>query len=234
MIGRLFVAALLALVVAGTAALANLVQFKTTSAASFALVAHKAAASADTNNVTLSATDTTGGKLIACAMSFFTSGVPPTALTDNKGNTYTGVTALSELRFFYSLVSTTGTGHTFTTTGGVAAFPGLACVIYSDPGTPTLDAASTGTDVTAVNCASGSLTPANINELLVSAQSWDSNPGAFAVDSGFTIQDSQAFTPGAAIGVAIADLIETSIVAKNPTWSVSGGSASCKQLAFKP
>lgn len=201
-----------------------------------------AAGSADSSNVTTASYDTTGASLIVISTSIlFTLGVTP---TDSKGNTWTPLTSYGNAtgnvvqKLYYCVNPTVGTGHTFSlaTIGGL---PSLAVLAFStgsilDPG---MDAGfSPTTAVTSVQ--PGSLTPSKVNSLMVTGLTYGTSGGAISslvIDSGF-VSPAQAFVARSIsnLGTGLTYLIETTAVAKNPTWSwTSSAFPAVSQAVFR-
>lgn len=165
--------------------------------------------------------DTTGKTVIVLGVSYQNE-VAPT-VSDNKGNSYTLVQTQTSglgpgIRLYKCEAPSVGSGHTFTATasGGYVSIGVLAAesagVADGDNG------ANTGG---ATSLATGSVTPTADGDLFVTARTLDSGAAAgLAIDSGFTIQGSVAFSGGNYYGVAIAYEIQSgSGAAENPTWS---------------
>ena len=85
--------------------------------------------------------------------------------------------------------------------------------------------ATTPVDQTATNYGTGasiqagSVSPAYNNELLISGVQINGANASMAVDSGFTIANTQAYSIGANVGQGAAYLIQTTAGAVNPKWS---------------
>lgn len=194
----------------------------------YSLISHVAANSpfsADT--VTSSGVDTTGANLLVAMTSGYLGN--PT-LTDSYGNTWTALTAVSNgsgasVRLLYCANPSVGSGHTFTAakSGG---YPAVAVQAWSGSAASPFDqengAVSSGTS----SQATGSVTPSEDNELLVTgATASTSGFNISSVDSGFTTTD--IIQPGfgdssATYGMALAYLVQTTAASKNPTWTYSG------------
>ncbi len=84
---------------------------------------------------------------------------------------------------------------------------------------------------------SSSVTPTTINQLIVTVLGAGVNAGTFSVDSGFTIMDQSPIVGGTNYGGAFAYILETSIVAKQPLWTLLNSSATSigtSIATFKP
>lgn len=203
--------------------------------ASFSLVAHTGATSSDTHTVTTSGINTTGANLILVAIGYYQdpgAGVP-CVLSDSVGgnsNTYTALTAHSSAdatsgKLFYTVPTHVGSGHTFTCTdgSGFATFPGITVTAWSGAaGDPPLDQQNRAESMGSVTTVQpGSITPGQTNELLITTITHIEASASVTVDSGFTVSDDIHLASGTGFGIAMAYIIETSIVAKNPTWTTT-------------
>lgn len=187
-----------------------------------ALVAHTAAATSNTNNVTTSGIDTTGATLIVIAVNSLEAATVP-AITDSKSNVWVQFstrgagTGNGEVTILYSLVQTVGSSHTFTATQ-TSSFMSIEVQAFSG----TLG--SIETFRSAASLTPGSVTPFLNNSLVVTAVNSNGTVSGFSLTGGFTISDSNAGTPGTSFGGSMAYLIQTSAAAANPTWTTTGGS----------
>lgn len=190
-----------------------------------AKVASVSAGSSDGDSITTGAIDTTGATLLVVGVAYYDLGAAPT-LTDSKSNSWNGLTIQDvdngqpALRIYYAENPTVGSGHTFTLTGS-AAFPSVAAIAYSgaatsSPADQQNGAAETGT-VTSLQ--PGSVTPSEDNEVVVTVLGIDDGGTSQTINGGFTIQESVDFGPGVHFGIRLADLIQTTATAANPTWS---------------
>lgn len=199
--------------------------------ASFSLIAHTAAGSADTTSVTTSGINTTGADLIVVAIAYYTNtGSEVCTITDSVGgnsNSWTTLTAHAASdgtsgQIAYTVPTHVGSGHTFTCdSGGPLVYPAIAVTAWSGAaGSPPKDqssSAESSMDVTSIQ--PGSITPLQMNELLVTAVSHVETSSSVTIDNGFTISDDQHAVGGMSFGIAMAYIVETSIVAENPTWT---------------
>lgn len=187
-----------------------------------ALVAHVSANSTGSTTVTSSAIDTTGATLLVANVSYFN--LAQTAqLTDSYKNTWVPLPDQFQTdtsgRLFYSSNPTVGSGHTFTLTNGafsavcVAAFSGVTQLAPLD--------VSAGAHGSSTSASGGSVTPNNANSLVISGCTVRNTANISSVGGGFTVTDN--VSNGSVIDSALAYLIQTSIVAANPTWAMSSG-----------
>jgi hypothetical protein len=176
--------------------------------------------------------DTTGADLIVVVEGCTAFGT----FSDSKSNTWTALsdwTASGDavlLRCRYCQAPTVGSGHTFSSSGGLQTT--LSVIALSGSvGTP-LDQqnfmASQGTPVQP-----GSITPGANNEVLITAGAGYVGGSDFtAIDSGFTISDHASFgTFGVSQGMAY--LIQTTATSENPTWTGATFNNGCGIASFK-
>jgi hypothetical protein len=193
----------------------------------YSLIASVSAKSADTNGFTTGSIDTTGANLLVIVAASYEAG-PTISVSDSKSNTWTGLTNYSnagagvEIRIFWvnNASPTVGSGHTFSVVG-TAAYPAIAALTFSNSGGSAFDKESGAFNASAINAQPGSVTPAADNALLICGLEM-TDAAATAIDSSFTKQETQAYTPGASMGVHAAYKIQTSAGAENPTWSWDG------------
>ncbi len=185
--------------------------------------------------------DTTGASLIICSQVVYAAdGV--TAPNDNKGNTFTLIASIDATpnnasvreEMYYVSGGTVGTGHIFSNNSN--RFGTLSCAAYS--GVTTLDTSGTigtASDVTTLQYGS-SITPAQSNSLVVAAvgTNADSSIGysGYAINGGFTVRASTTGAPASGFwsGGTIADLVQTTPAAVQPTWS--GWSTAVRSVAI--
>lgn len=183
------------------------------------------------SSCTTSPINATGATLLVILQSNFGGGVsvPPTSsptacATWTALSTHFDGTTNSVVQIFYCFAPVTDPAQTFTCTGNYSgcwylAFKGTktdASVFIADNG------AGASSSVTSLQ--TGSVTPSGTGNALVSIIS--SNviyPSGLAIDSGFTILDSQT-SPSTEDG-ADAYLIDSGSSSLNPTWSWTGAQA---------
>ncbi len=163
-----------------------------------------------------SAVNTTGANLIVILIAGGSDITP----SDNKGNTYTGLTIHSQggddSRLWYCYNPTVGTGHTFHQQWSyecifAAAFSGVAASPFDqENGSNTAGATS---------LQPGSITPSEDNCLIVTGLMAGNSNSNHAVNDGFTITNSINGVNGVNYGGAMAYLIQTTATAANPTHS---------------
>jgi hypothetical protein len=190
---------------------------------------HVAAAAAST--FTTGAVDTSGCSLLVVLLSY--NAVP--VLSDSKSNTWTALTAQAgasgSSQLYYAANPIVGAGHTFTATGvnkfavlSMAAFSGVVSLTPFDQQNGT----ALGGGVT---IQTGSITPLFSNELLIAGVAGGSGATAPTIDTSFVISDATAGSAGVNQMGGLAYLIETTIAAKNPTWTTTGNNAESAVIA---
>jgi hypothetical protein len=195
-----------------------------------------ASASGNGNVATTSAIDTTGANLIVVC----TSHLLGTVLTDNKGNTPVGLTlqygGIPCTRLWVFTNPAVGSGHIFTSTSA-SQYPALAVLAFSGCDTSSVFDVENGVGgSTAVSSKqTGSVTPSQTGELIVTGGIAEQTSGTRSIDSGFT-KVVDLSTTGSAYGVLIAYKIKTDASAENPTWSTDTGTCAWPLViaAFKP
>ena len=192
-----------------------------------------ASASAHGNftEATTSAIDTTGATLLVAVMgNIDNAAVVP---TDSKGNTWTALTKRSgdnssEGQIYYSIPTTVGTGHTFTTSGGTSNYCSMCVAAFADTNASPYEAESGAANASQP----GSLTPAGNGSLLVAGIGYYTGDPS-TINSSFTVAEYQNSGAGVNFGSGLAYLIQTTAAAVNPTWTgVSSGG--CVMAVFKP
>ena len=199
----------------------------------FALVAH-VKATPGSGGGTTGAIDTTGADIIVVAVSWYAGGAEA-AVTDSKGNTWTGLTKKTEagnvdaVRLFYCIAPTVGSGHTFT---NLSAYPTICVAAFSGALAGGYEAESGATGVAVTALAPGNLTPSEAGELIVTALGRpNAGTNTPSVDGGFTISDNANWTAGVNEAGALAYLFQVGAAAVNPSWSWSGSSNAAAVMA---
>lgn len=203
----------------------------------YGIVAHTVASSGDTNSVTTPAIDTTGANLIYLAVSDFLV-QPLGTISDNKGNTWTIITVggdgdgnFCRISTYFCLNPTVGAGHTFTYSG-TAVYPSMTALALSGAAAASvLDQKNTNSSLATTTLATGSVTPSENNEIVITSTSDLSVSGSKSIDSGFTISDQMLYSPGSFFGIGTAYLIQTSAGAVNPTWTYGTSTETVAEIA---
>lgn len=196
----------------------------------YVLVAH-----AKQNNGTgvTPAIDTSGCNLLLVQVGA-SDGTPIAVPTDNKSNTWTGLTNVQSAsagagRLFYSIPSSVGSGHTFTTGAG---FPSICVQAWSGAHASPFDQQATGASAATSPAGAGTtLTPAAANAIVVAtwAEATTATP---TIDGGFTISDTAPGISGTSYGASMAYLIQTTATAANPSWTWSGSASGIELTVF--
>ena len=192
-------------------------------------LAHVKAGAAST--FTTGAVDTSGCSLLVVLLSY--NAVP--VLSDSKSNTWTPLTAQAgaggSSQLYYAANPIVGAGHTFTATGvnkfavvSMAGFGGVVSLTPFDQQNGTAGGAAT-------TIQTGSITPLFAGELLIAGVAGDSAATAPTIDTSFIITDATAGSAGNFQMGGLAYLIETTIAAKNPTWTTTAANAQSAVIA---
>lgn len=197
-----------------------------------ALVTNTGAASSDNYNVTTSSVNTTGANLIVLATASYAPRAAPT-VSDSKSNTWTALSTytayLSRVKLFYCLNPTVGSGHTFTATTSGSA-PSICMGSFSGVKTSSAYEAENGNNVApGTSLSTGSITPAENGELIMSALAI-SNSETPTVNSSLSILDHVAYATNH-YGLDLAYLVQNSAAAINPTWSWTNSRYAAAQIA---
>lgn len=170
--------------------------------------------------------DTTGSNLIVLvALSYLSENTP----TDNKGNTYTGLSTNDgasslRLRMYYCAAPTVGSGHTFSTTSTYGA-DFIILAFSSMSGTP-LDQQSMNAG-SGTTLSPGSITTSQANTILVTSSAGLSNAASSISDS-ITIQSTTGIT---SVGYKV--LTATTTINPTWTWGASQSDSVTKIASFK-
>jgi hypothetical protein len=179
--------------------------------------------------------NTTGATLIVITLSQYDASAF-VAPTDNKGNTYTGLTQRTAgtgvgrdnagARLWYCAGPIVGAGHTFTSTAdysscNVMAFSGAATVSPVD--------GETGATAATTPLATNSVTPTANNAVLVTGASFGT--ASATITGGFTIASTVPFGASNNYANAGAYLIQTTAAAANPQWTFAGSNGGAVVIA---
>lgn len=198
-----------------------------------ALVGHTAAGSADGNAVTTPNIDSTGANFLAQFVAF--DGATSPTPTDNKGNTWTGLTTFvgnfARGRWWYSIPTSVGGGHN----AGVnvaSSFPTTCFLAFSGVAASPFDVQNGATGLAVSALATGSITPGQINELILVGLMVEAAISALSIDgTGFTITDQVAQVASQHYGANVAYKVKTDAVAENRTWSWTTAVDCCAAIA---
>lgn len=199
----------------------------------YSLIANVAAGSTGGGAVTTAGINTTGANLIVVSVGWFQNAM---TVSDSNTNTWSALTLHGELaakanKLFYVFNPTVGAGHTFTADGGASAFPALSVSAWSGSTSTPFDVEN-GASGSAATLATGSITPAQDNELIIAGLVHDNNTaGAVSIDSTMTITDSVAYSGSNHMGESMAYKIQTTAAAINPTWNITNSAPLAASIA---
>lgn len=178
-----------------------------------------AAAATFVSDATITGANTTGADLILLFVTQLTGVATP---TDNKSNTWTPLTGYGSTvsaGWYYCQNPTVGSGHNFTEAYNGNGAAGIGMLAYSGSVSTPLDQQNGGSTSSGTSQATGSVTPSESNELVVSALAYNtaqSSPPT--VDVG-AIVTSILPVAGASFGMSLAEQIQTTATARNATWT---------------
>ena len=213
-----------------------------------ALVTSTSASSSDAGETCVtSAINTTGASLLVVGLSFDYDGGG--SVSDSKSNTWNALTISGAsggggAKLFYATNPTVGSGHTFSA-GASFLYASIFVLAFSGAKTTSPFDQQNGASGDATTLATGSVTPSENNEVLVTVLEINGAGLPVSINSSFIKQESKEFSGGNAYGGSIAYLIQTTAGAVNPTWTRTNSnplatriatfkapaSASAKQLA---
>ncbi len=193
----------------------------------YSLVSSVSVGSPDGLNVTTAAIDTTGADFIVISSGYYEVASPALGVSDNKGNTYSGLTVRTvvgdgEVRLWYVANPTVGTGHTFSTTGASGPNPTYGAIVvgaFSGSQLTTPFDVQNGATTTGTSLATGSITPSADNELIIAGLSVGGTITNLAINSGLSIVAQVGYVAAQHYGTALAYLAQGTAAAINPTWS---------------
>ena len=186
----------------------------------YTLIGHAAAAGGVSVGATTTPIDSRAGDLGIILSTWDNSSVSP-AISDSLGNTWTPRTNYNGtnpgIRLWYCQGLATGASHTASANTN-AIDPGICFAVFSGSSASPYDTENGSSGALGANRQPGSITPAQNGELLLTGINVDSagNSG-LSINSGFTILDTVAFSPG--YGLALAYLVQSVAAAINPTWT---------------
>lgn len=194
------------------------------------------AGSANANDVTTGAVDTTSATLIVCVMSSYEAGTQP-VITDSKSNTWQTDTTIyesatsSSVEIVYTRATSVGSGHTFTATGTGSA-PTISCASFAGShASAGFDQENGATNLISSSIATGSITPTENNELVIAGVTWFDNLATASINESMTIAGQTDNSPGNHMGGGIAYKIQTTATAINPTWTTTAGNNHAAAIA---
>jgi parallel beta-helix repeat protein len=159
----------------------------------------------------------------ACAVASDLGAAIPT-FTDSKGNSWTLIQTTTatygRLQLYFSRLTTTGSGHTFTAaTGGAASFPAFQCVLFSGSVASPLDKSNGSTVTSTTSMQPGSMTAARAEELFVQSMQVEvTSVGSVSVSDSYTVY--QRPVTSYAFGIALGwRTFSATGSSSNPTWT---------------
>ena len=177
------------------------------------LVAHSGAFGASPST---SAQDTTGANLLVMNTSGFMAGL---TISDNKGNTWTGLTAYGTnamAKLWYVLNPIVGTGHIFSFAGS-GVYVAMQVLAFSGVGA-FHQQTGFGGGISATGESPGAITPPVANTLFVTSYEKENHSGGvYTVGGGFIGMEQYVFSSGSNFGGAIG--YKTSSATENPFWT---------------
>lgn len=196
------------------------------------LVTSVSAGSPDNNSVTSGGVNTSGANLLVLMSSTGTSPTP----TDSYSNTWTGLTMRNgsfggDLKIWYCLSPSVGSGHTFSLSGSgegaslcVGAFAGVDAY-HSENGTgsPTTDPSA------------GSVTPPEDGCLIVTtAAVYGGDGGHATIASPYTLQEFVNGSNSVHWDSTLAYYIQPTAASVNPSWTMATFSVAAAVAVFTP
>lgn len=165
-----------------------------------------------------SAVDSTGATLGICMTAGRRTGT--VTVTDGPGNTWTGLTVRDGTdgfgQLFYVLNPTTSASHVVSMNNNNAR-AALAVAFYSGTATASAIDQEAGSVNGGATFQPGSLTPTEDNEIVVQGAAGYFTTSS-SINSGYTIRAKIEYVGGISFMAGIADLIQTTATATNPTW----------------
>ena len=185
----------------------------------YSLGVHTSKGSPTGGTVTTDAIDTSGANLLVIAITDYSSA--SSTLSDSKTNTWSALTAQTgnyvRTQMYYVVNPTVGSGHTFTATSVGTSYPSVFVVAFTGAASSPLDTQNGNGSTSAVSLATGSITPAQNDELIMSA--WGGEAPNRSANSGMTAVEQQPYNNGLYFAGAIAYKIQTTAAAINVTWT---------------
>jgi hypothetical protein len=168
--------------------------------------------------------DTTGADIAVVSLSQW-YGATAGNMADNKGNTFIPIASQISpevlIQTWYMRGGSFGPDHTFGPTSGGSIYSVVSVLVFSGSQASPLDTFTTSWDDGGTVLSTGSIIPAQDNELIVTSLAvgaFESPP--IAIDSGYSLPVAGVdYSGGVNEGGAIAYLIQTSLAATNPQWS---------------
>lgn len=191
-------------------------------------------AGGDSSGVTTGSIDTTGCDFLVAAVGEY-AGSSGTSMTDSKGNTWNIITSnngTTRTHICYCVPTSVGSGHTFSWAGS-SVFASIVVAGFSGAHASPFDQ-SNGSTGSSATLATGSVTPSEDDELLITSSTSVDSAGVPTINSGFTVVDGLPYSPSNYFSVAMGMKIQTAAGAENPTWTWTNSSeVAAKIVTFK-
>lgn len=188
----------------------------------YALIATCAAAGG-VNGATTGNANMTGANLLVMPCNSYKDATEPT-YSDSEGNTYTALTTYTggvflRTRFRYSANPTVSSSMNATATG-TGSYSSIILMGFSGAHATPFDQQNGGTATSSTTQASGSITPTEDNELIVTmAAHGSATSDITSVDSSVTITANLNYGSGQNFSTACGYKIQTTAAAINATWT---------------
>lgn len=196
-----------------------------------AFISSVAAAGSPTGGTTGSV-DTTGANFIAFGVAYNAGST--VVVSDSKLNTWNVLTVQTHgavsCAIYYAINPTVGTGHTFTT-AGVEIYTAMAVEAFSGVHTTAPFDQENGANAFASTLATGSVTPGEDSEVVITVLASNGACTPTSIDGGFTETSETNFGSGNNYGVSLAYLIQTTAAAANPTWTRTNTNGMAARIA---
>lgn len=202
----------------------------------YALIANTGAATSDTFTVTTGTINTGGANLIVIAVTDYVGLSSSPTPTCSQGNTYLGLTGqqasgFTHIRLWYAFNPTTNAAHTFTSpTTGQIRHPTILVAAFSGAQSSPVDQQSGNTGSTPIS--TGSITPSQNDELIISAVGFNATGGA-TVNESMTETNDIEYASGVNLAGVMAYKIQTTATAINPTWTLASSESAAVVASFK-
>lgn len=177
-------------------------------------------------NATTAGINTTGANLLVLGISCDDAFADTPS--DSKGNTWTQLTSYSNaqprVRLWYSVPSSVGTSHTFSS-NGVALVGSIFAAAFSGVSATPTDQQNGANGTGSATLATGSITPSENNELLISVLAFNAAGSNCTNGSSFTETNEIDFGAGDHYGGVLAYIVQTTAGAVNLTWTRGTGTS---------
>jgi len=181
---------------------------------------------------TTPAINTTGATLVVMNVAANTG----YTVSDSKGNTWNTLTPVGNATFGFSTLwycspCTVGTGHTFTFSGA-SLLGSIFVAAFSGSGAVGTQATGGVGGIGATTCTTGSVTPTQTNQLVVSGYQKDINFAPLFVNNSFIITDEFRFNSGANYGGGLAYRLTSAATPITWTGNATQGRDGCSLASF--